>query len=106
MRFRFSSGGRAAPDPLRSYQALKPQLQEVLLHMLPPGRAIFLRRLKAKVTKAQRSAQKRAAREQERQDRLDARAARRAAVRCTLCPVHGRVRSVRRVVCVLTLTSR
>ncbi len=81
-----SAGADAAPFPLtRSYQALRPQLQEVLLPMLSPGRAIFLRRLKAKVTKAERRAQKRAAKqaaeEEDKAERRTAEARRRAAVR-------------------------
>lgn len=43
-----------------------PKLEQTLQEMLPPGRAIFLRRLKAKITKAQDRAQRRTAKEDER----------------------------------------
>lgn len=44
------------------YQATRPDLQKVLHPMLPPGRAIFMRRMKNKITAKEKRARDKAAR--------------------------------------------
>ena len=51
------------------YQATRPDLQKVLHPMLPPGRAIFMRRMKNKITAKEKAARDKAARKAARRER-------------------------------------
>jgi hypothetical protein len=55
--------------PSNRYQAKRPDLQKVLHPMLPPGRAIFMRRMKNKITAKEKRARDKAARRAARKER-------------------------------------
>ncbi len=71
---------------LRRYQEKRPDLNQILQPMLPPGRAIFMRRLKNKITAKEKKVRDRAAKKAAKRERKAEEEAlkhdRKAQVRC------------------------